>query len=243
MISPFVSDKIVGWFLPDPCSCQSAVKEQENLQKAEEKKNRRIEAIKRFEKIEKLFKMSRMGQRFRDRTFDNFKVTKDTQKAFKTSLEYANNFNEFRKTGVGLFFTGPVGTGKTHLAASIAQHLINELTPVIFGNVTTLLGRIRETYSSGSQESEHEIMDSLINADLLIIDDLGKEQTTDWVLEKLYTIINARYEDCKPLIVTTNLSVNDLEDKIGDAAVSRIIEMCDGVWMGGIDFRKKKLSR
>lgn len=227
------------WMDPVPCDCADEQARQDLLKQEAEEVERRKEAAERMKRIDKLFDISKMGRRFKDRIFENFKTDKTNEIAFNKAFAYAENFKEHKRNGEGLLLVGTVGTGKTHLAASIAHYLITNLTPVIFGNVTTLLGRIRETYSG--EGSEHEIMDSLLKTDLLIIDDLGKEQTTDWVLEKLYSIINARYEDYKPIIATTNLNPKDLEKKIGEAAFSRLVEMCQGIKMDGSDFRKGKL--
>jgi len=192
-------------------------------------------------KLANLVKKSELGQRFRDRTFETFVSTKENQLAFDKSIEYAKGFVDEKK---GLIYFGTVGTGKTHLSAAITNYILDtHKIPVKFGSITSLLNSIKATYSDGSKETEHNIIKELSSVDLLIIDDLGKEKPTDWTISILYTIINNRYEDYKPTIVTTNLTINNLEKNIGEAAMSRLIEMCDFVKMNGVDYRKSKIMK
>lgn len=231
----------------EECNCPGAEAERERRRQEEERRQREEEHRRRMERIERLFFQSRLGKRFRERTFDTFEVQEHTKKAYEIALDYAKNFEVYKEKGEGLFITGGYGVGKTHLAASIANYLIsNEIATVIFGNVTTLLGRIRHTYSDSSQYEEEQIMKELYDVDLLIIDDLGKEKPTQWVEEKLYMVINQRYENYKPIVVTSNLELEEIEQRLencGGAIVSRIIEMCRGIKIVGPDFRKEKLTR
>jgi DNA replication protein DnaC len=141
----------------------------------------------------------------------------------------------------GLMFLGPVGTGKTHLAACVVNAFLDQLKRVTFGGVVDLLGRIRRSYGEEAQEEEWEIIDELTTAPLLVLDDLGKERVKDWVEEILFRIIDVRYGEKRPLVITTNFSPQDLEKRYpekGYAIVSRLAEMCTGVYLGGEDWRK-----
>ena len=192
-------------------------------------------------KLANLIKKSELGQRFRDRTFETFVTNRENQPAFDRSVEYAKGFVDEKK---GLIYFGSVGTGKTHLVAAIANYIINiHKISVKFGSITSLLNEIKATYSEGSKETEYNIIKELSSVNLLIIDDLGKEKPTDWTSSILYTIINNRYEDYRPTIVTTNLTINNLEKNIGEAAMSRLIETCDFVKMDGVDHRKSKIMK
>lgn len=143
-------------------------------------------------------------------------------------------------------FVGTYGTGKTHLACSIAIELIKRKIPTIYGTAITLLSKVRQTYDSNTNINEWELLDLYSNVDLLVIDDLGKEKPSEWVLEKLYHIINQRYENLKPVIITTNYDSITLTNRLStkdnsstvEAIVSRLNEMCTGIYMNFEDYRK-----
>ena len=231
----------------EQCDCPGAVAERERLHQEQLKRQQEEELRQRMRKIERLFDQSRLGKRFRDRTFEAFEIREYNRKAFEIALDYAQNFGRYKEKGEGLFITGGYGVGKTHLAAAITNYLIqNKMATVVFGNVTTLLGRLRSAYSDDSEYEETQILKELYDVDLLVIDDLGKEKPTEWVEEKLYTVINERYENYRPIVVTSNLELEEIEQRLencGGAIVSRIIEMCRGIKIVGPDFRKEKLTR
>jgi len=236
--------KLFGTHL-ERCNCPGAVAERERLYQEQLKKQQEEELRRKMERIERLFQQSRLGKRFRDRTFEAFEIRDYNRKAFEIALDYAQNFGMYKEKGEGLFITGGYGVGKTHLAAAITNYLIrSKMATVIFGNVTTLLGRLRSAYSDDSEYEETQILKELHDVDLLVIDDLGKEKPTPWVEEKLYNVVNERYENYKPIIVTSNLELEEIEQRLetcGGAIVSRIIEMCRGVKIVGPDFRKEKI--
>ncbi len=235
----------VGLYL-EPCMCEGAVLERQEKAAEEERRLREEENQRKMRRIEDLFRQSRLGRRFRERTFDNFKVMPHNRKAFETALEYAQSFTQHREKGEGLFITGGAGTGKTHLAAAIANFLLRGLTPVVFADITRLLSSLKATFTEESTNSEQQLIDELCRVELLVIDDLGKEKPSQWVEEKLYTIVNARYEDYKPIIITSNYSLEDIEARLensGEAIVSRLMEMCKGLKMNGPDYRKGGAKR
>lgn len=202
---------------------------------AEEAK--RLMAEKKQQRVAEIMQNSGMKSRFKKRTFATFVVTTENTLAYQKALEFAENFE---KQGKGLLFTGNIGTGKTHLAAAIANHLMQNLYTVIFGNITDIISRIYDTYDKSSDVSTMEIIQYLTSVDLLIIDDLGKEHTSENVRTLLYQIINALYEDEKLVVITTNLSGKELSEKIGPATVSRITEMTEPVIMQGHDWRLRR---
>lgn len=196
-----------------------------------------IEALKKRQ--EKIFQNSNVGKRFKTRTFENFEQNAN-EVAYNKAFAFADSFDE--NDGDGLLFIGSCGTGKTHLAASIANHVMEQFAKTVkFGAFVDLLADIKSTFDKDSKISEDDIIKALYDVDLLIIDDVGKERNTEWSNSILYRLINSRYENYKSTIITTNLSIGELENEIGKATVSRIIEMCDGVKMDGADFRKNKL--
>jgi DNA replication protein DnaC len=89
-----------------------------------------------------------------------------------------------------------------------------------------LLSDIRATFDEKAPLSENDLLEDVNRPDLLVLDDLGAERTSSWVNDRLYLIINRRYDSGRPILVTTNLDLGELSDKIGDRIVSRLCEMC-----------------
>ena len=123
---------------------------------------------------------------------------------------------------------GPVGTGKTTLAMLVSKAASAAGRSVAIYSLPRLLNEIRDV-SHRTGASHLELLDRLTAVDLLHIDDVGAERTTDWVLEELYSIINARYEDQRSIVVTTNAERDELGEQIGARTASRIAEMCEWV--------------
>lgn len=191
---------------------------------------------KQHQQMAKLLKNSGLGKRFQARTFEWTKLTSENENAVNAARKFADEFPQEQ----GIMFTGPVGTGKTHLAAAIANKLIDKLYTVVFGNVTDIITLIKSSYSAKGDMSEAEIINTITNIDLLVIDDLGKEYATENTRMLLYQIINRLYENEKPVIVTTNLTADALTVKYGERGqpiVSRLTEMCTPVVLGGNDWR------
>lgn len=228
----------IGFY--EECDCAGAKREKEEREKIRLEEEKRQQEL---EQIERLFKNSRLGERFKQRTFENFDVSANP-KAFEIALDYAENFDTYKRAGQGLMFVGPFGTGKTHLAAAIANYLLKNKVPVIFGTLGNLLADIKDTFDEDSLITTARVRNQLRNVQLLIIDDLGKEKVTPWMLEEFYNLLNARYEALKPVVITTNLSLEEIEQKyevenyrVGGAITSRLIEMCRIVKMEGEDYR------
>jgi DNA replication protein DnaC len=100
-----------------------------------------------------------------------------------------------------------------------------------------LLAEIRATFEDDTEGSYVDFLDRLAAVDLLHVDDVGAERSSEWVLEQLYSIVNARYEDERAMVITTNLAREPLEDQIGRRTVSRLMEMCEPVPLYGEDTR------
>lgn len=212
---------------------------------AEEQERRRIMQ----QKIERLLGRSGIKKRFQQRTFRNFRCdTQGRKKNYSTAKEYADNFAYHRARGDGLYIEGTNGTGKTHLAAAIALQLIGEGIPVICKTSSDLFMDIKKSFhDNGAQE--HEVLEVYKKVDLLIIDDLGKEQCSDWSMSTLYSILNDRYEDMKPTIVTTNYNVDTLANALTPkgfdntkivAIISRLREVSTVMTMAWADIRGKE---
>lgn len=177
-----------------------------------------------------------IGQRFIRCTLDSFKPATKTQKAtLKQIRQYVENLPG---TDKGLIFTGHVGTGKTHLTAAIIREATAKGIRAEFVQVPSVLASIRAAIGKGDEDAKN-IIQRYGSVALLVLDDLGSERVTDWVREQLFLLINTRYEAMLPTVVTTNDTLEELEDHIGQRIVSRIMQMCDGIALDGADYRKK----
>jgi DNA replication protein DnaC len=152
--------------------------------------------------------------------------TKTNLESAKRALDAAKNFiNSYLKDpyGLGLLFTGPVGSGKTFLAVSIANELMLHNCQVLFLVVPDLLDELRAAYKS--EVNELDLLDTARTVPILILDDLGAHNYTEWTRNRLYSIINYRMNELLPTIVTTNLSLDEMEDYLGSRTTSRLVQM------------------
>jgi DNA replication protein DnaC len=105
-----------------------------------------------------------------------------------------------------------------------------------------LLAEIRTTFDESNDSSYVDLLDRLAEVDLLHIDDVGADKTSDWVLEQLYAIINARYEEERSVVITTNLEREELVAQITERTVSRLEEMCEVLPLWGADARRQQFA-
>lgn len=234
------------------CKCEKALAywkaydQRQAAEKAAQKEEEEQRA--RRERIDRLIGMSGIKKRFQQRTFPNFVTdTQGRKRSYQTAKEYADNFAQHKAQGDGLYIEGTNGTGKTHLAAAIALQLINEGIPVICKTANDLLLDIKKAYDDVGT-TENQILDAYRDVDLLIVDDLGKEQCSEWSMSILYTILNDRYEAMKPTIITTNYNADELvktltpkgsDSKKAVAIISRLKETSAVLTMAWEDCRSK----
>jgi DNA replication protein DnaC len=167
---------------------------------------------------------------------------KDVSPVLKEAVE------AIRTTRKGLYLYGRAGTGKTHSAYAICKKFSDAGTAVRAFNVTDLLKMVKEDMLNEEKERDlwgdlyfgtgKNFLDSLNSfKGLVLIDDLGVEKDSEWVVETIDRIIDKKYEDVVPLIITSNLSLNDLGVRMGDRIASRIAQMCEVVEVTGLDRR------
>lgn len=240
------------WNLEKPrCDCEKAVAFWKGWDAKQEKIKKEKELAEeqelRKQKIESILGKSGIKKRYLSRTIDNFSVTAENKRSFEVATDYIKNFREYFTQGKGLYLEGPCGTGKTHLAIAIALAIINTGVPVICKTSIDILGDIKRCYERNSEVTEEEVLEAYKTVDLLIIDDLGKEQVTEWSVPVLYSILNERYEALLPTIITTNYNTTALAEKLsakGDtetatAIISRFVESSKRVTMSWADYRRK----
>jgi DNA replication protein DnaC len=175
-------------------------------------------------------------RRYRDVAFDRPPVTEIDGQVVAAVRRYADRIDEKLDTGRGLWLMGPVGTGKTTLAMLAAKAALAAGRSVAIYSLPRLLNEIRDTHRA--ERSHVDLLDRLTAVDLLHVDDVGAERTTDWVLEELYSIVNARYEDERSMVITTNILDREaLCEQISERTVSRLTEMCDELPLVGHDRR------
>lgn len=167
-------------------------------------------------------------KRFIDRTLDNYRAEHEGQRrALAFCKRYVAAFAEIEKTGRCLMLLGQPGTGKTHLGAAMANDLMRT-TPAtaVYRTVGAVLQAIRATYDRSSEQSEADILSSLIEPSLLVLDEIGvsKEQPSDFELATLFAIINGRYEQLRPTVVISNLSHDQLPTAMGERCFDRLRE-------------------
>ena len=207
-----------------------------------EKKNdqREWEISRRDARVATLRERSGLSKRMKGYTFTNFdiSVNESTREASQKAMMYVDNREENREAGRGLYFCGAVGAGKTHLAVAVMNELIKrKRVPSLFVTVPELLDNIRGAYNDPGRNID-EWMDTVKNADLLVLDDLGSERPTEWVQERLFVIVNHRYREALPTIFTSNVGAQDLFAQLGDRTASRIVAMCGkGIRIEGDDYR------
>ncbi|MCL2817496.1 MAG: ATP-binding protein [Clostridiales bacterium] len=126
-----------------------------------------------------------------------------------------------------LLLEGGVGRGKSFLAAACANELVNNGIETLFLAVPEFLDEIRAGYQKSGEFSEGELTGRACGVPVLILDDLGAHNFSDWTKNKIFTIINHRVNHSLPCVITTNLNIEEMKDAVGERTVSRILELCD----------------
>ena len=218
------------------CKCRQ---EAEEMAKAERHKAEEADARER--QIRELKRLSLMDARLSGNKFSLFQKTDENARNLKLCLRYAEHFDEMLKKNQGLLMYGTVGTGKSFSAACIANHLLDEGISVMMTSFVRILEVIQ-----GGRESDEATLDQMNRVQLLIIDDLGAERGTDFALEKVYNVIDSRYRAKLPIILTTNLTLEEMKNETEpryERIYDRIFEMCYPMRYAGLSWRKREANR
>ena len=209
---------------PKECDCQRKRREKQEAADRERKHRDTVEELKR-----RGFSNAAMRQW----TFGN-----DNGKCpqMDKALFYAANWEEMKAENIGYLLWGKVGTGKSYFAGCIANALMEREISVCMTNFALILNDLAASY-----KGRNEYIDRLCRFPLLILDDFGMERGTEYGLEQVYNVVDSRYRSKKPLIVTTNLSLEELrnpEDTAHARIYDRLLEMCCPVFFTGENIRK-----
>jgi DNA replication protein DnaC len=198
-----------------PCRCRPA--------RVERQRSRRLSAV--------------IPRKYRGVSFDRSPVSDMHEPIVRPVRQFVRALDQNLDAGRGLWLYGSVGTGKTTLAMLVSKAALDAGRSVAIYSLPRLLAEIRATFEADGDGSYVSFLDRLAAVDLLHVDDVGAERSSEWVLEQLYSIVNARYEDERAMVITTNLAREPLEDQIGRRTVSRLMEMCEPVPLYGEDAR------
>ena len=183
----------------------------------------------------------RIPRRYQGASFDRPPVSDIARVApehVRIVRRYVENIEQNLDRGRGLWLEGDVGTGKTTLAMLVSKAALDAGRSVAIYSLPRLLSLLRE--SLDSESGLLDFLERLGAIDLLHVDDLGAEHRTDWVIEQLYSIVNARWEAQRAIVATTNLMPDELCEHLGARTVSRLVEICgDPIPLYGSDRRRE----
>ena len=151
--------------------------------------------------------------------------------------------NSLPELGTSLMLWGDVGTGKSYAAAAIALNWVYDAPPNQMGTPMRrtvrrlVVAEVLDLLRPSTGQLASNVFAEAKKAGMLILEDIGVEKASEWTQERLYTLINHRYEHMKPIIVTSNKNLEELEEQVGTRTTSRIAEMCTGVTLKGKDRR------
>ena len=218
-----------GRIVPINCKC---TQERINQERREQ------EARERSFRIEKLKQTGFLSKSMRKWTFAN---DNGRNPQMQHAKDYVSHWEDMQKNNIGLLLWGNVGCGKSYLAGCIANALMEQEVAVRMTNFAAIINDL-----SGSFEGRNGYIEQLCSFPLLIIDDFGMERGTEYGLEQVYNVIDGRYRSGKPLIVTTNLTLNEIrnpQDTAHARIYDRVLDMCVPILCNGTNFRKESAEQ
>ncbi len=209
-----------------PCECRKKALMLEEERRKKQEEQERLAALRR---------QSLMTGKLNDHTFEKFEVTDENRGTAKILKRYVERFDKMLAENQGLLFYGECSTGKTFAAACIANRLLDQGVSVVMTSFVDILALLQR-----DPEEADGLMERMNRVKLLIIDDLGAERDTSYALEKVYSVIDSRYRQNRPLILTTNLSLDEMLNETDvryRRIYERVFEMCYPVEFTG-EWRK-----
>lgn len=199
--------------------------------------------------VRPFFQEMNIGDDYARCSLDAFEVRPGTEGAYEATREYLKEWPEHN--GKGLLYMGDpknprrcYGNGKTHLAMATVNALIKRRVRAVPTTMPYLLHLLRSTYNHGREYTEDQLLNRLIRAELVLIDDLGAENLSSrnesWVLDRLFLIVDARYRTRRPTLWTTNLGPKDVEERVGHRIWDRILERSRMVRVTATSYRRKR---
>jgi DNA replication protein DnaC len=191
---------------------------------------------------ERQLAQARIPRRYQHCELANFEQNTDSlREAHRRARAFVQAFPVVDR---GLLLRGRNGVGKTHLAVAILKEAVRSGGRGFFYETRELLKLVRDSYASDGEISEMDVLRPVLDADLLVLDDLGAEKTSEWVQETLGLVVNTRYSEQRATIFTTNLrnstALDDLQSlrvQLGERTRSRLLEMCHDIELDGPDVR------
>ncbi|NUH56526.1 ATP-binding protein [Citrobacter portucalensis] len=180
----------------------------------------------RILKVSELLDKAGIARRFQDCEFENYQaVNADAQRNLEACRRYVSSWEKCLAAGTSMIMIGNCGTGKNHLAVSMAKNIIrHHLATVEITDVMRLTRAVKNTWRHNSERTEDEVIDHFVSQDLLIIDEVGVQFGTPTEITILQEIINARYESVLPTILISNLTFEQLKESIGERIVDRVTD-------------------
>lgn len=164
-------------------------------------------------------------KRFADCTFEKIEgngIPKEIQKHYEQVKEYAEHFDEYFSKGIGVMFMGGVGRMKTTMAVAIAQHVLKRGKSAYFISMAELLDKMISMSKNTDRSELQRFENTISQTNLLILDDLGMEYPSDWVLNKVDAIITSRYNKMLPIVITTNLIPAEINTRYMERIYDRL---------------------
>jgi len=229
--------------VPVLCGCRSKAYEREKREAELKDLRRRLSKFKAY---------SLMDNRFEASTFENWEHRPDNRDDYALGTKYCEKWADMYANNRGLLLHGKAGNGKTYLSFAIANALYKQGKAVMAISISKLLSIIKDSFDKHGELGEVDVLNTVRDASLLVLDDLGVEYKTAWAYEKLYAIIDTRYRSGKPTIITTNFTLDTLRENLAtidlrtrttdpsERIFSRITEMCSFHEVKGASWRISK---